>query len=219
MADAQTTTRIDTSDMVCVHNALRNALGAAAPLIGSAASGDAARVEMVGSFYANVLEFLRVHHEGEDVLLWPRLIERSPSEAETVRRIAGQHEGVHATLEATVDRLGAWQKDPQVDNSAQLAASLATLGAELGAHLAEEEQTILPIAAVHMTEEEWAQFPGHALGNFKGDKVWLVLGLVREQFNEEQLAHMDASMPPPVAEFWRNVGEPQFDAFIKELRG
>lgn len=218
MSDATTRQVIDTSDMVSVHNALRNALGAAAPLIGSAAAGDADRVEMVGSFYANLLEFLRVHHEGEDALLWPRLIERSPSEAETVRRIAGQHEGVHATMDATLERLAAWRKEPQVDNGAQLAASLATLGAELGAHLAEEEQTILPIASVHMTEEEWAQFPGHALGNFQGDKIWLVLGLIREQFNDEQLAGMDAGMPPPVAEFWRNVGEPQFEAFIKELR-
>src|SRR3954469_101218 len=85
----------DTSDMVRVHQVFREAFGAAAPLVGSVPAGDLARGEGVGTFYFNILEFLTVHHEGEDVLVWPRLIERAPGEAATVRRVAAQHEGIH----------------------------------------------------------------------------------------------------------------------------
>jgi iron-sulfur cluster repair protein YtfE (RIC family) len=220
MADGTTTTpRIDTSDMVRIHLALRAAFGAAAPLVGSVAPGDTARAEVVGTFYANVLEFLRVHHESEDALLWPRLIERVPEQADMVRRVAAQHEGIHESLLAVQEQLARWRENPQIDSGAQLAAALATLGATLSPHLDEEERVILPLAAQHLTEEEWREFPSHAMMNFSGDKLWLVMGLVREQFTVEQNAEMDAGMPPPVLEFWQTVGQPQYEAFVTELRG
>ncbi|MDQ1705808.1 MAG: hypothetical protein QOF18_2174 [Frankiaceae bacterium] len=208
----------DTSDMIQLHQVFREAFGAAVPLVGSVAAGDVERAEIVGTFYDNVLEFLHAHHDTEDELVWPKLIARSPDQAATVQRVAGQHAGVLAALQLAQSRLVGWRADPQIDSGAQLAVALATLGVELCAHLDEEEQVILPIAAMHMTGPEWGELPSYGMQRFGGDKIWLVLGLIQEQLSAAEIAEMESHMPPPVLEFWTGVGKPQFQEFVTELR-
>ena len=218
MSDAVTSPLTDTSDMIQLHEVFRDALGTAAPLVGSVPAGDHARAEIVGSYYANVLALLRSHHEGEDELVWPKLLERTPSDADTITRIAGQHLGVLTALETAEARLTAWRTDPDIESGAVLAAALATLGAELAVHLDEEERVILPIAARHLTPEEWGELPSHGMRSFRGDKMWLIMGLIREQMRPEQIEVMEAHMPPPVLEFWNTMGREQFETYVAELR-
>jgi hypothetical protein len=209
----------NTEDMVQVHRVFREAFRSAPAFIGSVAAGDTARAEVVGSYYANVLEFLRVHHEGEDELLWPKLLERASDQADTISTIAGQHKGVETALATANARLAEWRAEPDVDRGAQLAVALASLNADLVAHLDEEERVILPIAAAHITMPEWGELPGHGMQHFAGDKMWLIIGLLQEQFSPEQVAMMESHMPPPVLDFWTSQGRPQFQAYIAEVRG
>src|ERR1035438_6095391 len=90
----------DTSDMASLHQVFRYALSRAPNYVGNANAGDGSRAELVGSYYDNVLRLLHVHHEGEDELLTPRLIERTPDQAELIERIAHQHEGVLEAIAA-----------------------------------------------------------------------------------------------------------------------
>jgi hypothetical protein len=211
-------TRADTSDMFAVHRVFRESLGVAPQLIGSVPGEDAERVAAVAGYYGDILAFLHVHHEGEDELLWPKLVERCPDEADLVRRIAGQHDAVSTAVQTAESHLATWRSEPTMDNAATLAAALITLAVGLGAHLDEEERVILPLAADHLTHEEWAQLPAHGMQNFRGERLWLVMGLIREQMTDPQRAAMDAHMPPPVREFWVNSGEPMFTAFITDIR-
>ncbi|MDQ1685354.1 MAG: hypothetical protein QOC82_2091 [Frankiaceae bacterium] len=204
--------------MVRLHRVFREALGCAAQIVGSASTDDPDRVACVAAYYSNVLAFLRVHHEGEDELLWPKLIERAPAQADLVERIAGQHEGVLTWLHTAEARLAEWVADPNIDRGASLASALATLGAELVLHLDEEERHILPLAAEYLTVEEWGELPAHGMRNFSGDRMWLVLGLIQEQMTPEGVAAMNAHMPPPVREFWTTSGHAQFQAFVAQLR-
>jgi hypothetical protein len=197
----------------------REALGCAAQIAGSASSDDADRVAVVSSYYANVLALLHAHHEGEDELLWPKLMERAPEQADLVARVSGQHEGVLSWLEAAEARLTEWIAEPNVDRGAALASALATLGAELGLHLDDEERHILPLAADYLTVEEWNELPAHGMRTFSGDKPWLVIGLIQEQMTPEAVAEMEAHMPPPIREFWTDAGRPQFQGFVAQLRG
>lgn len=57
--------RTETSDMIAVHRALLGSLDAAPTLVAKAIE-DPERTDAVGSFFENVLEFLHVHHAGED---------------------------------------------------------------------------------------------------------------------------------------------------------
>jgi iron-sulfur cluster repair protein YtfE (RIC family) len=219
MSDIVTVPLADTSDMIQLHCVFREALGSAAPLVGSVAAGDSERAEVVHAYYFNVLALLRGHHEGEDELVWPKLVERAPEHAETIMRIAGQHDGVVTSMDEACRLLDEWKQDPQIDGGAKLAAALATLGAELAAHLDEEERVILPIAAQHMTAPEWGELPAHGMQHFSGDKIWLILGLIQEQMRPEQIAVMEAHMPPPALEFWTSTGRALFTDFVGRLRG
>ena len=69
---------------------------------------------------------------------------------------------------------------------------LDELGSHLNEHLLEEEQKILPLAAEHLSMEEWGKMPAHGMAAFDGDKIWLILGLIRERMTDGQVAAMTA---------------------------
>lgn len=208
----------DTSDMIQLHRVFREALEAAPHLVGRAPDGDAQRSETVGSYYANVLDLLHGHHEGEDLLLTPRLLERVPEHAETVTCIGGQHQVVLGAVEAAEAAVGAWRTEPSASNRAAAVGALAALSAALTPHLDEEERDILPIAARCINVAEWGELPAHGMQTFRGDKLFLIIGLVQEQMTVEQRAIMEAHMPPPLLEFWNTAGRAQFDAYVADLR-
>jgi hypothetical protein len=209
----------DTSDMAAVHRVYREALDAAPRLVGEVPDSDTDRVGVVGSYYYNVLRFLEVHHDGEDHLVTPLLVERcAPAEVDEVTRVAAQHKSVEGPLHESHAAVSTWREDGSAVSAKQLVAALGTLQSALVPHLDEEEEKIVPLAAAHMSAEEWGALPGHGLAKFQGDNIWLILGLIREQMNDMQRQMMLEHMPPPVADAWRNTGEAEFTAFITEVR-
>ena len=103
-------------------------------------------------------------------------------------------------------------------STAAVSAGLRALEATLIPHLDEEEANVVPLAAAHMNAAEWGQLSGHAMGHFQGDKVWLIMGLVRENFTQEQRDMMLAHMPPPAREMWETAGERSFNELIVQVR-
>jgi len=204
--------------MLSIHQIFRDAFGCSPQLVGSVCNERSDRVEPVAAYYANVLAFLRAHHEGEDELIWPKLIERVPDQGDLVARMQAAHEGLAEALAESEKRLAAWTASPDIDHGASLAASLAMLGVLCAAHFDEEERRILPLAEEHITVEEWAELPGHAMRTFAGDRLWLILGLVREQLPPHKRAEQLAKMPPPVREMWEREGQEHFTQFVAELR-
>jgi hemerythrin-like domain-containing protein len=209
----------DTSDMVPVHQVFRKALGSAPELLHPGVEGDGDRVALLTSYYANVLSFLESHHGGEDALVYPLLLERVPAEQrDLVAEVGGEHTPLHASLEAAHAAVAAFAADPDDAHRQAAAESLATLDAELTPHLDHEEDKIVPIAAVYLSPEEWGALPGHGMAHFTGDKIWLILGLIRENMSDEQRAQMLAHMPPPAVDMWTNMGNAAFDQMIAEVR-
>src|SRR5690242_5316453 len=80
MNAATTVPRPNTRDMLAIHQIFRDAFGCSPQLVGSVCNEQSERVETVAAYYANVLALLRTHHEGEDELIWPKLIERVPDQ-------------------------------------------------------------------------------------------------------------------------------------------
>jgi Hemerythrin HHE cation binding domain len=217
MADTAELPLADTTEMAAVHRVFRKALAQAPQLVGPAA-GDAERAELVGSYYENVLRLLHVHHEGEDALLTPLLLERAAAdERAEASRIAAQHADVLTDLEAAERRIAEFRAQPTVDNAATLAGSLATLNASLTAHLDEEENVAMPIAARYINVVEWGQLPAHGIQHFDGDKLWLVLGLLRKEMSDAQRANMDAHMPPPLFQYWAETGQGLYTDYVSAL--
>jgi hypothetical protein len=165
-----------------------------------------------------VLRFLDVHHEGEDALLFPILLERDPDDAARIAGIAAQHADVITALATARQAVDAFGATPGTETRQAAATALATLEAGLEPHLDDEEAVIVPLAAQHMTMEEWGALPAHGMGNFTGDKIWLILGLIRENMTPQQRDDMLAHMPPPAVDMWLNMGNAAFDTMIAEVR-
>lgn len=209
----------DTSDMIGLHRVFRDACLHGPVMIRNSRLDDGDRVEAVATYIDNVLRLLHAHHETEDELMTPRLVQRAtPEEAAEVERVGAQHGPVLAAIENAERAASAWRSQPAPDTAAVAAETLAALNVELIRHLDDEEQTVLPIAARYMTAPEWGEMPQHGMQTFTGDKVWLIMGLIREQMTAEQVSMMDAHMPLPVTEFWSSQGEPMFTEFVTALR-
>jgi hemerythrin-like domain-containing protein len=207
----------DVSDMYAVHNALTKALDAAPAYIAKA-DLDSERVDVIGSFYDNVIEGLHVHHTGEDELIYPVLEQRCAESRSELERIDDQHKLLYAPMDAARSAIATWRAAPSTDNAQAVIDAIASITELLRPHLAEEETVVLPLATKWMSPEEWGRLPGHAMMIFRGDKPWLGLGLVREELDQEQRDGMLAGMPPEMRTMWTEQMEPAFNAFIAQVR-
>ena len=211
------TYQTDVSDMYAVHKALLGALDAAPQYVASAEL-EPERVEVIGSFTENVIEFLHVHHSGEDELIYPLLLQRCAESRSELKRIDDQHKLLYAPMDAGRSAVAVWRAAPSTDHAQAVTDAVASIAETLRPHLAEEETVMLPIAAQWISPEEWGRQAGHNMMSFRADKPWLMVGLVREQLDQEHRDGMLAGMPPEMRTMWTEQMEPAFNAFIAEVR-
>jgi hypothetical protein len=206
----------DTSDMAAVHRVFRSSLASAPDFVASAAGSDERRA-LIASYYVNLIAFLEAHHEGEEILVFPLLSERAVDDRAMVVETTRQHAEVVGLMESVRSSMGEWESAGDAKAEAAV-ASLRSLDAVLIPHLDDEESIIVPLASRHLTPQEWGQLPGHAMGTFGGDKIWLIIGLIRENFTEAQRAMMLEKMPPPARQMWESMGETAFTSLIAQVR-
>ena len=84
-------------------------------------------------------------------------------------------------------------------------------------HLDTEEADVLPLCATNLSPEEWGALPGHALSQYSGDKVWLIIGLIMERRTPAGRDAMMAGMPPPVVEMWSGMGRQAFEDLAAQV--
>jgi Hemerythrin HHE cation binding domain len=206
----------DTSDMPAVHRVFRSSLAAGPDFVASAA-GNSERRSLIANYYVNLIEFLEVHHDGEEVLVFPLLSERAPDHQDLLHEAEKQHADVVALMSAVKASMTEWEAtgDAMAPDAVE---SLHALDEVLIPHLDQEELAILPLASQHLNPEEWGKLPGHAMGNFSGDKIWLILGLIRENFTQAQRDSMLEHMPPPARQMWESMGEAAFQSLIAQVR-
>jgi len=218
MSDTSKPVLTDTSDMPALHAVFRKSLAAAPDLIGGAPADDTGRSAIVGTYYDNVLRLLHAHHGGEDELVWPKLLERCPDEAEMVSEIASQHGAVTALIDVTMAQLQQWAGSASERDAAALIGSMRQLNDELVIHLDAEEAMILPLCARYITPQEWAELPEHGMKHFDGDKPWLIMGLIFDNMPDGARDYVLANMPPPVGQMWVNFGSTAYTDFMAELK-
>src|ERR1700733_9469881 len=146
----------DVGEMYLVHTMLRREFSLLRDLIRGEGRIDAKRRALIGTHARLVLQILHTHHEGEDLVLWPLLLERAEAEAaQIVAVMEQQHHAIAAAHDEAVHRLGDWCKfgrDPK-----GFATVLDELVQVLTEHTALEEKAVLPLAEKYITGAEWAQ--------------------------------------------------------------
>ena len=208
----------DATAMTRFHRIFREALDAAPRFVGESPNEDADRVDLVGSYYGNVLKLLHAHHEAEDLTIFPMMLERLPEHADVISRVNAEHEVVLGALDGADGALAAWRAEPSTGTQDVLVAALSTLRTTLLQHLDHEEADVVPLIGQCITVADWGAMSATAFQLFAGDKPWLVIGLIQEQMLDAENVTMEENMPPPARDFWVTSGRPMFQDFVGTLR-
>jgi hypothetical protein len=204
----------DTSDMPLVHDAFRRGLGEARSQLGFIDDGDAERAAHFAAYMTDLLFLLHAHHHGEDVLMYPLLVERVPEQSALWARMEEQHGSVEAAVDAATSAAAVYGASARRVDADALADACEALLDQLQTHLGEEETDVMPIAARVVTPEEYGRLPAHAMTSYEGDRIWLPFGLATEAFPPAVLDRI-LSAPTPIGPMWLGGGR---DAFAAEMR-
>lgn len=207
----------DVHDMVVVHRAFRRELRLAPELVRTVPPGDAARAQVVADHVRLVLTGLHLHHTGEDTHLWPLLLERADTD-HLVHRMEDQHAGVAEVLERVEPMLDRWEAEARPVVGSELAAALDELWEALVVHLDEEEQQILPLAALHLSQQEWAALGEAGVSKMTKEQLPIMFGMVLEDADADEQAEMLGLLPGPVRLLVRTVGARRYARYVRSVR-
>ena len=144
---------------------------------------------MVAGHGRLLLGGLHLHHTGEDVLLWPKLLERLPPDAELIHRMEAQHQRVEELDRPICSRrCDRWEAEARPAVSEEVAATFDALRTALVEHLDDEEEHILPLAARHVTQQEWDELGEHGMGRLTRRELPILFGAVLEEATPEERA-------------------------------
>jgi hypothetical protein len=179
-----TTTGIDTRDMLLIHRVIRREIGLLPGLIRGA--HDRARAARVAAHASEMLDFLHVHHTGEDELLWPGAAAAGQPGRRPDRPDGGparrdrRGRGGRAPLAAGLGRLS------RPEAGEKMAARIEAAGHVLTVHLAEEEDRVLPLAAAHFSQQEWDALGKHGFAAIPGKRRLVILGHILLETDEAE---------------------------------
>ncbi|MEV6601026.1 hemerythrin domain-containing protein [Actinoplanes sp. NPDC051346] len=215
-----TAPKADSRDMYVVHSAFRREFPAAPALVRAVPAGDAAAVARVADHVALITELLNHHHQGEDDLVWPKLLDRAPAEVaplvETMRR---QHHALHGALAEVDTRAAAWRAAADATSREALAAALEAMIPPMVEHLDTEEEHLLPLIDKHLTAGEWAQVGEAGMKKTPKSKLPVIFGMVVRDGAPEHVATLKAVMPPPVWFVLSRIGPRAFDRYSRRVAG
>lgn len=208
----------DVRDMVMAHDAFRRMLHPAASLVGAVDHDDRRRADVVADHLELMLGLLQHHHEGEDELLWPLLLQRVPDElAPLVHLMQSQHETVHGTVDEVTTLLPQWRVNPDSASRVRLTNRVEHLVALLEEHLRDEEKHILPLAARTVTQSEWDAVTERNLKGLRPSKAPMVFGLFMEVGDPEIIAQALANAPAPVRLLLRLTARPAWRRYRRRV--
>ena len=209
---------IDVRDMAIVHRTFRNAYEESAKLVRAAPSPSPGRVTFLADHIDFGLAALHHHHEGEDELLYTKLIQRVPEQAAMTERVEHEHLAIKTALEAASAACAAWRQRPSAETGEALAAALDHLTAVVQPHLDDEENKVVPLAAVTFTQQEWDAIGKHGVAWIPRNKRGIAFGMIVEPLGDADRAYMMRSLPAPVRMLYPFLIERPWKKYASTLR-
>jgi hypothetical protein len=189
---------IDVRDMAIVHRTFRSAYEESAQLVRARPTPSPGRVRFLADHIDFGLEMLHHHHASEDLLLYPLLMERVPEQAAMTDGVSHEHQVVQTALNSALAACAAWRQHPTVETGEALAVTLEHLNEVLQPHLDDEEQQVVPLAAVTLTQEEWDAVGEHSSSHIPRARRAVALGMILEPLDEDDRNYMKRNLPGPV---------------------
>ena len=209
---------INVRDMAIVHRTFRGAYEESARLVRAAPTPSPGRVTFLADHIDFGIAALHHHHEGEDEMLYPKLIERVPDQAPMTEQVEHEHLAIKTALEEASAACAAWRQRPSTETGEALAASLDHLNQVVQPHLDDEEQKVVPLAAVTLTQKEWDAMGKHGVASIPPKMRGLALGMMLEPLNEADRAYMMKHVPAPVRMLFPLMVERPWKKYAATLR-
>jgi len=213
------TAKPDVHDMVVVHSTFRQSCAELPELVRGLRPGDTARAQLVVDAVRFMLMGLEAHHVSEDEFLWPRLAARAAVRADAVTRMEEQHQRLEKLVTEVRGALDGLAADPRPPLCEQVAAQLAELGSVLNAHMDEEESTILPLAAEHLSVAEWEELGEISLAKLEKKHLLRAFSALMAVATPEEQRAILTKAPLPARILWRLTGRRSYARWEARLRG
>ena len=189
---------IEVRDMAIVHRLFRQAYDEAARLVRAAPAPSPGRVTFLADHIDFTLAGLHSHHQDEDELLYPKLIERAPEQARMTEHVEHEHQVIATALDAASAACVTWRQRPSAETGEALAAALDQLNKVVQPHLDDEEQKVVPLAAVTLTQQEWDALGEHAVAQVPRNKQPIAFGMILDPLDDADRTYMKRVLPRPV---------------------
>ena len=187
-----TTDRADLIGFTLTHAMLRNEL----PRLAAAFAGSPMTPEqevVVEEQLRLVTDHLLRHHQEEDEFHWPLLASRAPGAA----RLLAMLEAEHTQMDPLVDVVRDHDVAP-VERS----VALSQLSELVLAHLEEEDRSVVPLLAVHITAEEQLGSMARSRAKIPPADELRVLAMMLAAADEKERSRMLAPLPEFVVSAW-----------------
>ena len=100
----------DVRPMIMLHNALRRESRLLPPLMRGVPDADTGRAQIVARHIDFLTTILQAHHQGEDVVLWPILLDRGPEEITPIVHVMeGHHDQIDQLTKQIAATLAGWR--------------------------------------------------------------------------------------------------------------
>jgi len=209
---------IDVRDMAIIHRTFRNMYNESARLVRTAPAPSSGRVSFLADHIDFGIAMLHVHHEDEDELLYPKLIQRVPEQAPMTEQVDQEHQLIKTALDEAAAACAAWRGRPSADTGEALAASLDHLNSVVQHHLDDEEQKVVPLAAVTLTQQEWDAMGKHGVAQIPRNKRGVAFGMILEPLSQADRAYMMKTLPAPVRMLYPILIERPWKKYAATLR-
>ena len=209
---------IDVRDMAIIHRTFRNMYNESARLVRAAPAPSPGRVTFLADHIDFGIAMLHVHHEDEDELLYPKLIQRVPEQAPMTEQVDHEHQLIKTALDEASAACAAWRQRPSADTGEALAASLDHLNSVVQPHLDDEEQKVVPLAAVTLTQQEWDAMGKHGVAQIPRNKRGVAFGMILEPLSQADRGYMMKTLPAPVRMLYPILIERPWKKYAATLR-
>jgi hemerythrin-like domain-containing protein len=209
---------IDVRDMAIIHRTFRAGYAEAARLVRAASTPSPRRVKFLADHIDLAIAALHIHHESEDELLYPKLIQRAPEQAPMTEEVEHEHQLIRTALDTASAACATWREQPSAETAEALAAALDQLNAVAQRHLDDEEQNVVPLAAVTLTQQEWDALGKHGLAQIPRNKRRIAFGMILDPLDEADRAYMKGFLPAPVRMLYPFLIERPWKKYASTLR-
>jgi len=203
-----------------LHQLVRRELRLLADLAAWAPADEAERTADLTRHADLISRVLLHHHHVEREAVWPALLAAAPVEA---RAAVDDWTASCARIDHMVRDLATaarqWQVAGTVSARTAFAASCRSLADEVDAQTADEERTLLPLLAAHLSTEDWTAIAARSHCRLSAAEQLFVLGLALEDSCADDRARLIGGLPWSVRRAWRVYGARHYRAAVVRLRG